>query len=196
MHHKILGFSNDRFYGGQLTSHPSVADRLLRSDHQPLIYIDTAGCGFEEVMHQQHRSYANHGEFFIIREHILANREKLLGVSIGIISPYSEQVRYVRNQISEDSDLRAMDIEVNSIDGFQGQEKELIYISMVRCNDNGEIGFLKDERRLNVAMTRAQKKLVLVGDSATLGQHPLFVSLINHVEKEGHYDSAWNYMGY
>jgi superfamily I DNA and/or RNA helicase len=72
----------------------------------------------EEVMTNEHRSYANHGEFFIIREHILANREKLLGVSIGIISPYSEQVRYVRNQISEDADLRAMDIEVNSIDGF------------------------------------------------------------------------------
>jgi len=196
MHHKILGFSNEKYYGNQLISNPDVANRTIRNDQLPLVLIDTAGCGFEEVMNNEHRSYANHGEFFIIREHILANREKLLGVSIGIISPYSEQVRYVRNQISEDADLRAMDIEVNSIDGFQGQEKELIYISLVRCNENGEIGFLKDERRLNVAMTRAQKKLVLVGDSATLGQHPLFVSLINHVEKEGHYDSAWNYMGY
>ena len=89
-----------------------------------------------------------------------------------------------------------MDIEVNSIDGFQGQEKEVIYISLVRCNENGDIGFVKDERRLKVAMTRAMKKLVIVGDSATLGQHKLYEELLTFVQEDGHYDSAWNYMGY
>jgi ATP-dependent RNA/DNA helicase IGHMBP2 len=196
MHHRILGFSNQKYYQNLLISNEAVANRLLRNDHQPLVYIDTAGCGFEEVMNAEHRSFANHGEYFIIREHILANREKYLGVSIGIISPYAEQVRYIRSQISDDEDLRSMDIEVNSIDGFQGQEKEVIFISLVRSNDQGEVGFLKDERRLNVALTRAQKKVVVIGDSATLGQNALYVALIQHIEKEGYYDSAWNYMGY
>ncbi|MBP6238940.1 MAG: AAA family ATPase [Saprospiraceae bacterium] len=196
MHHKILGFSNVRYYESKLDSHTDVVNRTLRNDHLPLVYIDTAGCGFEEVMNNEHRSYANLGEYFIIREHILSLSEKLLGTSIGIICPYSEQVRYIRQQISDDEILRAMEIEVNSIDGFQGQEKEVIYISLVRCNDTGDIGFLKDERRINVAMTRAQKKLVIVGDSATIGQHKLFLDLMAYIEKEGHYDSAWNYMGY
>jgi len=196
MHHKILGFSNIRYYQSKLESHPDVIDRTLRNDHLPLVFIDTAGCGFEEVVNNERRSYANHGEYFIIREHILSLSEKLLGTSIGIICPYSEQVRYIRQQIGDDEILRTLDIEVNSIDGFQGQEKEVIYISLVRCNDSGDIGFLKDERRINVAMTRAQKKLVMVGDSATIGQHKLFLDLIAYVETEGHYDSAWNYMGY
>lgn len=196
MHHKILGFSNHRFYDNKLDSADDVQGRSLRNDVYPLVYIDTAGCGFEELVNEERRSYANHGEFFIIREHILVHMEKLTGASIGIISPYAEQVRYFRQEISEDEVLRSLDIEVNSIDGFQGQEKEVIYISLVRSNDAGDIGFLKDERRLNVAMTRAQKKLVIVGDSATIAQHVLFSDLIAWVEAEGHYDSAWNYMGY
>jgi ATP-dependent RNA/DNA helicase IGHMBP2 len=194
MHQAILGFSNKMYYEGKLASHADVATRTIRNDQLPLVYLDTAGCGFEEVKNHEHRSYCNHGEYFIIREHILANMEKLLGTSIGIISPYAEQVRYIKAQISDDTDLRSLDIEINSIDGFQGQEKEVIYISLVRANDLGEIGFLKDQRRLNVAMTRAQKKLVIVGDSATIGQHSLYIDMIAHVELEGHYDSAWNYM--
>ncbi|MBL0102059.1 MAG: hypothetical protein IPP49_20155 [Saprospiraceae bacterium] len=79
---------------------------------------------------------------------------------------------------------------------FRARKKEVIYISLVRCNDTSDIGFLKDERRLNVAMTRAQKKLVIVGDSATIAQHKLFAEMITHIELEGFYDSAWNYMGY
>jgi ATP-dependent RNA/DNA helicase IGHMBP2 len=194
MNNSILGFSNERFYNGKLKSDDSVKSRKLRNDSHSLVFIDTAGCGFEESVHKDHRSYANHGEYFILREHIMLQRERLMGVSIGIISPYAEQVRYIKQEISEDPDLRAMDIEVNSIDGFQGQEKEVIYISLVRGNNRGEIGFLKDERRLNVALTRAQKKLVIIGDSATIGQHPLYLDLLNFIEKNAHYDSAWNYM--
>ncbi|MFZ1750036.1 MAG: AAA domain-containing protein, partial [Saprospiraceae bacterium] len=196
MNSHILGFSNERYYKGKLTSNASVIDRKLRNDHHPLVFIDTAGCGFEEVMNDQQRSFANHGEFFIIREHILAHLEKLSGASIAIISPYAEQIRYIRQQYTEDQQLVTLDIDINSIDGFQGQEKEVVYISLVRSNDQGEIGFLKDERRLNVAMTRAMKKLVIIGDSATIAQNKLFSDLISYIEANGHYDSAWNYMGY
>jgi superfamily I DNA and/or RNA helicase len=196
MHDLILRFSNERFYHNALYSHDTVRNHALRNDHQPLVFIDTAGAGFDEKFNINQRSYSNPGEYFIIREHILLHKENLLGCSIGIISPYNEQVRYIRQEISDDADLKLLDIEVNSIDGFQGQEKEVIYISLVRCNEKGDIGFIKDERRLNVAMTRAMKKLVILGDSATLGQHKLFLDLITFVQESGHYDSAWNYMGY
>ena len=189
----ILKISNEIFYEGKLYSHDSIKNRLLKNDSKPLVFIDTAGCGFEEILSNEHKSYANHGEYFILREHVMINYEKLLGHSIGIISPYAEQVRYIRNEIAEDELLRSLDIEVNSIDGFQGQEKAVIYISLVRSNPRGDIGFLKDERRINVAMTRAQQKLIIIGDSACIAQHPLFANIIAQIEKDGDYDSAWNY---
>lgn len=193
MNDKILGLSNELFYHGKLMSHSSVKNRWLISDTRPLVFIDTAGCGFEEEWNAEQRSYANHGEYFILREHMMMQREKLLGHSIGVISPYAEQVRYIRQEITDDENLRYLDIEVNSIDGFQGQEKEVIYISLVRSNLTGEIGFLKDERRINVAVTRAQKKMVIIGDSACLAQHKLYSDIISYIEKYGDYDSAWNY---
>lgn len=196
MHDLILSFSNKKFYKNALLSHASVGKHTLRNDQQPLVYIDTAGAGFEEKFNPNQKSYSNPGEYFIIREHILLHKENLLGCAIGIISPYNEQVRYLRQEIAEDVDLKMLDIEINSIDGFQGQEKEVIYISLVRSNDNGDIGFVKDERRLNVAMTRAMKKLVIIGDSSTLGQHKLYEELLTFVQEDGFYDSAWSYMGY
>jgi ATP-dependent RNA/DNA helicase IGHMBP2 len=194
MHGLILAFSNMRYYENKLNSAACVETRTLKNDNQPLIFIDTAGCGFEEVNNPEHKSYTNHGEYFILREHIMSIRERLLGYRIGIISPYAEQVRYIRSQVAEDDDLRIMDIEVNSIDGFQGQEKDLIYLSMVRSNDNSEIGFIKDERRLNVALTRAKSKIVIVGDSSTIATHEVYANLVDHITATGHYDSAWTYM--
>lgn len=196
MNEAILTFSNQKFYHGLLESDPSVRKRVIHDDRYPLVFIDTAGCGFEEMMHSERKSFFNQGEFFIIREHILLHYEKWLGAQIGIICPYAEQVRYIRQEMSGDASLSQLDIEVNTIDGFQGQEKEVIYISLVRSNLYGGIGFVEDGRRLNVAMTRAQKKLVIVGDSSTLGQHNLYSDLLTFIENEGHYDSAWNYMGY
>jgi ATP-dependent RNA/DNA helicase IGHMBP2 len=195
MHDAILAFSNQKFYGGLLKSGLDVGTRTLRDDNEPLLYLDTVGCSFDESIDETSRSYHNKGEFFIIREHILLHRERLLGAKIGIISPYAAQVRYISDQISEDTDLRAIDIEVNSIDGFQGQEKQIIYISLVRSNEAADIGFLKDERRLNVALTRAQNKLIVIGDSGTIGSHPLYADLIDHITATGQYDSAWTYMG-
>lgn len=196
MHDKILGFSNTRYYEGKLLSDISVADRFLHNDRQPIVFIDTAGAGFEETQNIESLSYRNEGEYFILREHIIKSMENLLGASIGIISPYKEQVRFIRQETETEPAFADLDIEVNSIDGFQGQEKEVIYISLVRSNDAGDIGFLKDERRLNVALTRAQKKLIIIGDTATLSRHELFDQLVKYVETYGYYDSAWNYMGY
>ena len=97
-------------------------------------------------------------------------------------------------EISEDSTLSKWNIEVNSIDGFQGQEKDVIYISLVRSNEQGNIGFLKDYRRLNVALTRARYKLIIIGDMSTLGHDTMYLALADHVEKNGVYKSAWEYM--
>jgi superfamily I DNA and/or RNA helicase len=160
------------------------------------VLIDTSGCGFEENFNYKSRSLSNEGEFFILREYIMSQLEKIAGSEIGIISPYAEQVRLIRSQIQDDADLKKLDIQTDTIDGFQGQEKDLICISLVRSNNNNEIGFLKDERRLNVAMTRAKKKLVIVGDFSTLSSNDLFVALIKHVEDHGSYRSGWEFMAY
>lgn len=194
MNDKILSFPNQKFYGGHLLSHESNAHHLIQDGDDPLIWIDTSGCGFEEKQNTEHRSKWNEGEFFILREHFLQQIEKYTNCSIGIISPYAQQVRYIKSQVAEDEVLRSFDLTINSIDGFQGQEKDIIYISLVRSNDDGEIGFLKDLRRLNVAITRAKKKLIIIGDVATLSSDKTYLELLEHVEKNGLYQSAWEYM--
>ncbi|GLR15694.1 AAA domain-containing protein [Portibacter lacus] len=196
MNDKILSFSNVKFYEDRLISGEKVASWTLPNDPEPLVLIDTSGCGFDEDFNYKTRSLSNEGEYFILREFLLTQTEKMAGSSIGIISPYAEQVRLIRAQIAEDVDLKKWDIQVDTIDGFQGQEKDVICISLVRSNTNNEIGFLKDARRLNVAMTRAKKKLVMVGDFATLSNNELFSDLIKHVEEVGNYKSAWEFMTY
>ncbi len=196
MHNDILGFSNKMFYNGLLSGHEKVQFHHLPGDNQPIIFVDTAGCGFEEKLHPQHQSLRNEGEFFLIREILLLKKESFQGFSVGIISPYADQVRYIRAELAQDASLHYTQLEVDTIDGFQGQEKDIIFISLVRSNERSEIGFLKDDRRLNVAMTRARKKLVIIGDSATLGAHPLYNELISYVQECGFYDSGWNYMAW
>ena len=196
MHEKILGFSNRMFYENKLMSADKVQSWTLPNDTKPLVLIDTSGCGFEENFNYQTRSLSNEGEFFILREYLLAQSEKMIGHSIGIISPYAEQVRQMRTRTKDDEVLKKWDIQVDTIDGFQGQEKEVICISLVRSNTTNEIGFLKDYRRLNVALTRAMKKLVIIGDFSTLSSYNLFSQLIEYVESEGDYKSAWEFMAY
>ena len=195
MHEKILSFSNQRFYENKLVSDASNSQRSLEGDEAPLVFIDTSGCGFDETFNPKTLSRKNEGEYFILREHFIQHQELYVDASIGIISPYSEQVKYLRANTDEDEIYQTADITVNSIDGFQGQEKDVIYISLVRSNMQGEIGFLADERRLNVAMTRAKKKLVIIGDMSTLSKSELFTALADHVEAIGVYQSAWEYMG-
>ena len=118
--------------------------------------------------------------------------------AIGILSPYREQVNYLEEMIREDGVLSPLlsnsQLVINTIDGFQGQERDVIYISLVRSNAKSEIGFLSDYRRMNVAMTRARKLLVVIGDSATIGNNPFYQRFLEYCEKKGAYESAWEYM--
>ncbi len=196
MNDAILSYSNKRFYAGRLKSADQVKHHTIKDDKAPLVFIDTAGTGFEEEMNPQQRSYKNPGEFFIIREHMLSMIERIAGSTIGIISPYKEQVRHIQSTIGEIEEFNHLDIQIDSIDGFQGQEKDIIYISLVRSNDGNNIGFLEDFRRLNVALTRARKKLVIVGDSSTLVSSKMYNELVSHVETVGEFKSAWEYMSY
>lgn len=202
MNDEILAFSNEQFYEGKLYSNVKVAGHRLKTGDDPVTLIDTSGCSFDEVFNPGPRSLSNPGEYFILKEHMHVHYEDkttgkypdLAGISIGIISPYAEQIRYIQQEIRQDTSFAGLDIEVDTIDGFQGQEKDLIYICLVRSNEKGEIGFLKDSRRLNVALTRARKKLVIIGDMTTLSSFELFNQLSDHVEKHGIYQSAWEYM--
>jgi superfamily I DNA and/or RNA helicase len=165
-------------------------------DEKAVVFIDTAGCGFDEKQHTENLSRYNPEEFYILREHLyqfldLFPYEK---PSIGIISPYREQVVTMETHIEEDPMLKDLDITVSTIDGFQGQERDMIYISLVRSNTKNEIGFLSDYRRMNVAMTRARMKLVVVGDSGTIGENKFYKAFLDYADTEGTYSSAWAFM--
>jgi len=200
MNEAIMGFSNQEFYNNELTADESVKDHQLALDPEEAIqFIDTAGCGFEEKVNPKFASRYNPDEFQILCEHLyqlhaLYKEQEVEMPSIGIISPYKEQAVYMRNQIEEDPLLEGTIFSVNTIDSFQGQERDIIYISLVRSNDKGEIGFLKDYRRMNVAMTRAKKKLVVIGDSATIGSDPFYSKFLDYCDKYGAYKTAWEYM--
>lgn len=196
MHESILQFSNAQFYDNKLLSDEKVKFRCIPNDTHTVQFIDTSGCGFYEEFDQKKRSYRNSQEYFILREYLLTQKEKQLPYSIGIISPYASQVNYIRTEIIGDKDFEGMDIQVDTVDGFQGQEKDVIYISFVRSNDQANVGFLADERRLNVAMTRAKLKLVMVGDLSTLSSNKLFNDLAKFIESNDFYRSAWEFMSY
>ena len=199
MNSAIMEFSNQQFYDGNLKAADSVADHKLEGidDYPKVIFIDTAGCGFEEQSKEGQKSKFNEDEFFILREHLYQLTAKYKfdeSPSFAIISPYREQVIRMDTYVQEDEALFPYPIEINTIDGFQGQERDVVYISLVRSNSKSEIGFLKDYRRMNVAMTRAKKLLVIVGDSGTIGSHEFYQNFLNYVEKIGGYQSAWEYM--
>ncbi len=193
MHPSILGFPNTQFYNDKLQSARDPKSYSLQSIPS-LLHIDTCGCGFEEKMNKHTRSYYNDGEFFILREFIYRHFEELKNTSIGIMSPYAEQVRYLRTQFQKDEKLAALQTDIDSIDGFQGRERDVIFLLFTRSNDRSEIGFLKDKRRLNVALTRAKDNLITIGDSATLASDHSYVKLINHMEEQNSYASAYEYM--
>ena len=198
MHEAIMGFSNQQFYGGALKADASVAQHSLDiGKHKAVVFIDTAGCGFEEKINEETKSRYNPEEFQILCEHIYQLKDKFeerVLPSVALISPYREQVLHMKQEVEEDERLADIPLTINSIDGFQGQEREVVYISLVRSNDKGEIGFLNDYRRMNVAMTRAKKLLVVIGDSATVGRHKFYEKFMDYVEKNGEYQTAWEYM--
>ncbi len=203
MNAAIMGFSNQRFYKGQLAAADWVAEwELPYADNKAVIFIDTAGCGFEEERNPETRSSFNKGEHFILREHFFQLLESFPEdqwetTTAAIISPYRAQCQYISEALAEEEEWERIRsrVSINTIDAFQGQERDLIYISLVRSNDKGEIGFLQDYRRMNVAMTRARKQLIVIGDSATVGGDDFYQSFLSYVEKQGDYRSAWEYMG-
>lgn len=203
MNEIIMGFSNKIFYHNQLKAHESVAHWLInlqgQDDTRPLEFIDTAGCSFDEHTNDETLSHFNPEEYFILRQHLdnlltLAGEEHK-NMSIGIVSPYREQVVMMQDKMRTDFDhFPEADIDIDTIDSFQGQERDIIYITMVRSNPQGEIGFLKDTRRMNVAMTRARKKLIIIGDSATLANHSFYSQLLDYAEKHDGYATAWEWL--
>lgn len=205
MHETIMGFSSLHFYQGRLVADAAVAHRTLQpaADEQaavnrPMEWIDTAGCGFEEVRVAGSQSLANPEEAALLWRHLQQLTQDpdfpAEPLSLGVIAPYRQQVNVLKQGLAGCEGLPAtLTIEVETVDSFQGQERDIIYLSLVRSNDDGEIGFLHDLRRINVALTRARKKLVIFGDSATLSQHAFYKELQEYVEAYGHWQSAWDF---
>ena len=201
MHEQIMGYSSKVFYQNKLQAHASVARHLLFPGDAPLAFIDTAGCGFEEK--NEGTSSTNPEEAVFLLKHLTQMAEqfalKAPGIefpSVGIISPYKQQVYLLKELLlnSPDLEVHADKINVNTIDSFQGQERDVIYISLTRSNAEGTIGFLADTRRMNVAMTRARKKLVVIGDSATLSRSQFYADFITYAEGNNAYQSAWEFI--
>jgi len=209
MHHHIMEFSNQQFYQGELSAHESVHSSDL---HQfdphfapglAVEFVDTAGCGYNEVETPESSSSANPDEANLLLNHLAhllkdytpATGEEAAPLRIGVIAPYRAQINYLQDRVEHMPPLHELRqkrlLSVGTVDSFQGQERDIIYISMTRSNEKGEIGFLADVRRMNVAMTRAKKKLVIVGDSATLSQHPYYAAFLTYVESINSYRSAW-----
>jgi len=195
MHQSIMAFSSGEFYNGDLVADESVIGHRLADlpevraeplTENPMQFIDTAGAGYDEVLDEETRSRFNPQEAGLA---VKAVRRLLdAGVpdsGIAVITPYSAQAKLIREQ------LRGTGVEVDSVDGFQGREKEAVVISLVRSNPEGEIGFLSDVRRTNVALTRARRKLIVIGDSATLANHSFYKRLLEYIEQIGAYSSVW-----
>lgn len=200
MHAHIMGYSAQHFYQNKLTAHHTVANHLIDSSDTALTFIDTAGCGYDEI--QQGTSTYNPEEAaFLFRhlelvvENIVANTKLAHFPTIGILSPYKEQVLQLQELLLHVPALLPYrdKISVNTIDSFQGQERDIMYISLTRSNQDNTIGFLSDVRRMNVAMTRARKKLVVIGDSATLSVHPFYAEFISYAEALNSWVSAWEF---
>jgi ATP-dependent RNA/DNA helicase IGHMBP2 len=187
MNERIMRFPSDALYGGALRAHPSVAGHAL--DAEPFLFVDTAGAGFEEATPEGSDSRLNDGEAALAAREV----ERILALGlppadVAVISPYDAQVQRLRQLLAERLDAG---LEVDTVDGFQGREKEAVVVSLVRSNDAGEVGFLADVRRMNVAITRARKKLVVVGDSATVARHPFYAAFVRHAEAAGAWRSAF-----
>ncbi|WP_054412740.1 AAA domain-containing protein [Hymenobacter sp. DG25A] len=208
MHEQIMAFSSEQFYHGKLIAAPSVAhadlpDYDLRFAPDTAVeFLDTAGFGFQELGLDESRSIANPEEADLLLKRLAQllepydqadHTEDLL--TIGVIAPYRAQINYLKDAVEENDELTGLMehrmLSIGTVDSFQGQERDIIAISLTRSNPQGEIGFLSDVRRMNVGMTRARRKLLIVGDSSTLGSHPFYKAFLDYVEMIGAYRTAW-----
>lgn len=208
MNDDIMKFSSDWFYHGAVESDESVKHRSVLDFEHSIQWIDGNEIlqQVNEDLKETERLEIDFSEQFIGENHGRINKaeaelvlstlknyidkigkERFLAerLDVGIISPYKVQTQYLRQQIRKREEFRPFRqvISVNTVDGFQGQERDIILISLVRSNDNGQIGFLSDLRRMNVAMTRARMKLIIFGDKATLQHHAFYRKLIQYVER-------------
>lgn len=179
MRQSIAGFSSNYFYNNLL----NTAEHLSNTGTH-ITFIDTAGAGYNETHGPDGVSLQNEGELSILLQ--LLEKELPDPASTAFISPYSGQVAAAKEVLPKQ-------IRISTIDSFQGQEKENIILSLVRSNEDGDIGFLKDYRRMNVAITRAKEQLFVIGDSATIGADPFYSAFLTYVEQSGNYRSAWEF---
>ncbi|MCD9015404.1 AAA domain-containing protein [Parachryseolinea silvisoli] len=200
MHEDIMQFSSRYFYKNELIAHDSVRHALLRPNQAPILFIDTAGCGYTEKQDPETLSRSNEEEAQLLIRQVEQLVEEVgvdewlqENITFGIITPYRAQVDYLVKLAGASAILEPLSgrIAINTVDAFQGQERDVIAISFVRSNDKSEVGFLGDIRRTNVAMTRARRKLIMIGDSATLGAHPFYSELIDYVQGKEYYKSAF-----
>jgi len=204
MNADIMDWSSAQLYGGRLGAHPSVASHDLGSlgvrlpegagddpELPVLMLVDTAGCEMDEAADEAGSKF-NPGEARVVMALVRRLvRAGLQAGDIGVITPYSAQVGVLRELRGES----LPGLEISTVDGFQGREKEAVVISTVRCNSEGGVGFLSDRRRMNVAVTRARRHCCLVGDSETVGKDGFLKTLISHFEDRAEYHSAEEFAG-
>ena len=192
MNDQIMHFSSEWFYHGQVESAPSVSNRGILDYDLPIMWVDTSDIDAREEFVGETFGRINKTEAELtlaVLQHYFEKigRQRILDeqVDVGIISPYRAQVQYLRQLIRKREFFKPYRhlISVNTVDGFQGQERDVILISLVRANDDGQIGFLSDLRRMNVAITRARMKLIILGDTQTLGRHPFYAKLYQYIER-------------
>jgi len=198
MNEAIMAFPSMSMYEGRLTAAEEVSGHTLADlgvapdeDRDAcLVFIDTSGKGWDERRDEENPSTSNPGH----AERVCAEVRRLLGrgispIDVAVITPYMAQVRLIRADLGP---LMEEGLEVGTVDGFQGREKEAILLDLVRSNDRSELGFLKDTRRMNVALTRARRFLIVLGDSATIGANSYYGAFIEAVEAYGLWVSAWD----
>ena len=168
-----------------LTDLPDVVANDWTSE--ALCFVDTAGCGHEESQGDDEGSKSNPGEAELVVRIVTALREaNVPAAAIAVITPYNAQVQLLRSRLGGEPEL-----EIGTVDGLQGREKEAVVVSLVRSNEQGEVGFLAELRRLNVALTRARRHLTVIGDSATLAHDRDLCGLVEHLQQHAHYRSAF-----
>lgn len=203
MNSRIMQWASDELYGGKLMAHPSVADHVLPpagaadgEAHPALLLVDTAGCDMPE-QGDENDSKWNDGEASVVMALVRRLlREGVRATDIGVITPYRGQVSRLRElRAADDAPAGSADVEISTVDGFQGREKEAIVISMVRSNDDGVVGFLADNRRMNVAVTRARRHCAVVCDTETVSRDPFLKRMVAYFEEHADYTSAAEVIG-
>ena len=192
MNDDIMRFSSNWFYNGEVHSAPEVRHRGILDYDNAIMWVDTSEVDGKEEFVGDSYGRINRSEAQLTIDTLKAffekiGKERVLDerIDVGIISPYRAQVQYLRRLIRHNDYFKPMRglITVNTVDGFQGQERDIIVISLVRDNDEGNIGFLRDLRRMNVAITRARMKLIIMGNADTMTRHPFYNKLYEYINK-------------